>query len=92
MFAVGLRRYLASLKHTYCTFLLLRDPSGPVLDGVRKHLAARDEAEHPPGLDGCDLIERHVDRIVKPEAVEVRLLAPNDECAPTDSDDHGRED
>src|SRR5206468_5144314 len=22
-----------------------------VLDGVRKHLAARDEAEHPPGVD-----------------------------------------
>jgi hypothetical protein len=64
-----------------------------VLDGVRKHLPARDEAEHPPGLDDRDLIDRHVDRIViKPEAIEVRLIAPNDERAPTDSDDHGRED
>jgi site-specific DNA recombinase len=64
-----------------------------VLDGVRKHLGACDEAEQPPGVGDRDLIERHVERIVvKPEQIEVRLLAHKDERTPTDADDHCRED
>src|SRR5215211_1665997 len=62
-----------------------------VLDGVRKHRASIGEAEQPTAIDDRDLIERYVERIVvKPEAIEVRLLAPIDERAPTGGDDHGR--
>jgi hypothetical protein len=44
-----------------------------VLEGIRKHLAAT--AETPTAVADRDLIERHVERIiVKPQAVEVRLL------------------
>ena len=46
-----------------------------VLDGVRKHLASTGEAEHPTAIADRDLIERHVERvIIKPQAVEVRLV------------------
>jgi site-specific DNA recombinase len=63
-----------------------------VLDAVRQHLAACEEAEPPPALDDRDLIERHVDRIVvKPEAIEVRLLLAKNELVPTDAHDQGRE-
>jgi hypothetical protein len=43
-----------------------------VLDGVRKHRASIGEAEHPTPIDDRDLVDRIV---VKPEAIEVRLLA-----------------
>jgi site-specific DNA recombinase len=45
-----------------------------VLEGVRKHLAS---AEAEPAMNDRELIERHVERvIIKPQAVEVQLLAP----------------
>ena len=48
-----------------------------VLDGVRKHLAATAGAEPPSAMADRDLIERHVERImVKPQAIEMRLVAP----------------
>jgi site-specific DNA recombinase len=45
-----------------------------VLEGIHKHLAVT--AEPPTAVADRDLIERHVERIiVKPQAVEVRLLS-----------------
>src|SRR6266702_3476361 len=47
-----------------------------VLDGVRKHLSSTGEAEYPTEITDRNLIERHVDSvIVKPQALEVRLVA-----------------
>jgi site-specific DNA recombinase len=64
-----------------------------VLDGVRKHCASIGKAEPLPPVDDRDLIERLVDRIVvKPEAIEVRLLARSDERVATSGDDLGRGD
>jgi len=56
-----------------------------VLDGIRKHLASIGEAEHPTAMADRDLIERHVERvIVKPEALEVRLVRPAEASAQTE--------
>jgi site-specific DNA recombinase len=64
-----------------------------VIDGVRQHFKGRQEAEHPLALDDRDLIDRHIDRIViKPDAIEVRLLGSNHETAATDDADHGCKD
>jgi site-specific DNA recombinase len=50
-----------------------------VLDGVRKHLAAMGQTEHPTAIDDRDLIERHVERvIVKSQALELRLAITNE--------------
>jgi site-specific DNA recombinase len=55
-----------------------------VLDGVRKHLAAIGEVEHPTTLADRDLIDRYVDRVVvKPRALEVRLVLASEASAPT---------
>jgi hypothetical protein len=63
-----------------------------VLDGVRKHLAATAAAEPPIAMADRDLIERHVERIVvKPNAIEVRLIVSNDEPA-REGDENGRDD
>jgi site-specific DNA recombinase len=46
-----------------------------VLEGVRNHLAS---AEAEPAMNDRELIERHVERvIIKPQAVEVRLVSPS---------------
>jgi site-specific DNA recombinase len=63
-----------------------------VLDGVRKYFPSIGEAESPTTIDDRDLIERRVERIVvKPEAIEVWPLSPNDERVPTDGHDQSRE-
>jgi site-specific DNA recombinase len=52
-----------------------------VLVGVRDHVAAIDEPQHPSAVAARDLIERHVERvIVRPHALEV-LLLPTSEAA-----------
>jgi site-specific DNA recombinase len=62
-----------------------------VLDGVRQHLAAGQMDAHPPALDDRGLVDRHVKCIViKPAAIEVRLLGCNDESAATDEADQSR--
>jgi DNA invertase Pin-like site-specific DNA recombinase len=49
-----------------------------VLDGVHKHLASMGEAKHSTTIADSDLIERHVERvIIKPQALEVRLVPTN---------------
>ncbi len=59
-----------------------------VLDGVRKHLAATAGAEPPIAMADRDLIERHVERIVvKPHAIEVRLVVSNDELTQAGGED-----
>jgi site-specific DNA recombinase len=56
-----------------------------VLDGVRKHLAAMGQTEHPTAIDDRDLIEPHVERvIVKSQAVELRLAVINQAPAETE--------
>jgi site-specific DNA recombinase len=56
-----------------------------VLDGVRKRRAAIGEAEHPAAIDDRDLIERYVDSvIVKPQALEVRMVLTNEASAQTE--------
>jgi site-specific DNA recombinase len=58
-----------------------------VLDGVRKHRPSIGEAEHPTGIDDRDreLIERYVERvIVKPQALEVRVVLTNEVSAQTE--------
>ena len=56
-----------------------------VLDGVRKHLASMGEAKHPTTIADRDLIERHVERvIVKPQALEVRLVPTSEASAQTE--------
>src|ERR1700736_1361284 len=53
-----------------------------VLDGVRRHLALT--AEHPTAIADRDLIERHVESvIVKPQALEVRLVPTSEVSAQT---------
>src|SRR5215211_5506491 len=64
-----------------------------VLDAVSKHRASLGDAKHPTTINDRDLIERHVDRIVvKPEAIEVRLLLPNKKRVATDGYNQSRED
>jgi site-specific DNA recombinase len=59
-----------------------------VLDGVRKHPAATAGAELPIAMADRDLIERHVERIViKQHAIEVRLVASNNELAQAGGED-----
>jgi site-specific DNA recombinase len=54
-----------------------------VLDGVHKHLASMGEAKHSTTIADRDLIERHVERvIIKPQALEVRLVPTNEASAP----------
>jgi site-specific DNA recombinase len=49
-----------------------------VLDSVRNHCAS----EHPTAVADRDLIERYLDRvIVKPQALEVRLVLASDDAA-----------
>ena len=56
-----------------------------VVDGVRKHRASIGEAEHPTAIDDRDLIERYVDSvIVKPQALEVRMVLTNEASAQTE--------
>ncbi len=56
-----------------------------VLDGVRKHLSAAGETEHPTAAADRDLTERNIESvIVKPQALEVRLAPPNEASAPTE--------
>jgi site-specific DNA recombinase len=56
-----------------------------VLDGVRKHLASMDEAKHSTTIADRDLIERHVERvIIKPQALEVRLVPTSEAPALTE--------
>ena len=56
-----------------------------VLDGIRKHCASIGEAEHPTTIADRDLIERYVDSvIVKPQALEVRLVPSTEVSAQTD--------
>jgi site-specific DNA recombinase len=56
-----------------------------VLDGVRKHRASIGEVEHPTTTADRDLIERHVDSvIVKPQALEVRLVPTSEASAQTE--------
>jgi site-specific DNA recombinase len=53
-----------------------------VLDGVRRHLAST--AEHPTAIADRDLIERYVDSvIVKPQALDVRLVLASEAPAQT---------
>jgi site-specific DNA recombinase len=55
-----------------------------VLDGVRKHLASAGEIESTTAIADCDLIERHLDSvIVKPQALEVRLVPTGEALAPS---------
>jgi site-specific DNA recombinase len=59
-----------------------------VLDGVRKHLASMGEAKHPTAIADRDLIERHVDSvIIKPQALEVRLVPTIEASIQTDEPD-----
>jgi site-specific DNA recombinase len=56
-----------------------------VLDGVRTHLASAGEAGHPTAMAERDLIEQHVERvIIKPQALEVRLVATTEASAQTE--------
>jgi len=56
-----------------------------VLDGVRKHLASMEEANHSTTIADHDLIERHVERvIIKPQALEVRLVPTSEASAQTE--------
>ena len=56
-----------------------------VLDGVRKHLASMGEAEHPTAMADRDLIEHYVERvIIKPQALEVRLVPTSEASALTE--------
>lgn len=56
-----------------------------VLDGIRKHCASIGEAEDPTTIADRDLIERYVDSvIVKPQALEVRLVLASETSAPTE--------
>jgi DNA invertase Pin-like site-specific DNA recombinase len=56
-----------------------------VLNGIRKHCAAIGEAEDPTTIADRDLIERYVDSvIVKPQALEVRLVLASETSAPTE--------
>ena len=56
-----------------------------VLDGIRKHCASFAESEHPTAVADRDLIERHVDSvIVRPQALEVRLVPTSQASAPTE--------
>ena len=56
-----------------------------VLDGVRKHLASMGEANHSTTIADRDLIERHVERvIIKPQALEVRLVPTSEASALTE--------
>jgi site-specific DNA recombinase len=56
-----------------------------VLDGLRRHLAGIGEPEPPALITDRALIERHVERvIVKPEALEVRLVSTRKASAPAD--------
>jgi hypothetical protein len=53
-----------------------------VLDGVRTHLASMGETERPNAVADRDLIEQHVERvIIKPKALEVRLVPTNEASA-----------
>jgi site-specific DNA recombinase len=55
-----------------------------VLDGVRKHRASMAVAEQPTAMDDRHLIERYVDSvIVKPQALEIRLVLASEASAPT---------
>jgi site-specific DNA recombinase len=55
-----------------------------VLDGVRKHLSSAADAEYPTAIEDRDLIERHVNSvIVKPQALEVRLVPASEASAQT---------
>jgi site-specific DNA recombinase len=59
-----------------------------VLDGLRRHLAATAGAGPPISMADRDLIERHVERImVKPHAIQVWLVASNNELAQTGGED-----
>jgi site-specific DNA recombinase len=50
-----------------------------VLGAVRKRLAASGGVESPIAMTDRDLIEQHVERImVKPQAIELRLVAPTE--------------
>jgi DNA invertase Pin-like site-specific DNA recombinase len=64
-----------------------------VLKAVRQHLQAIDNAELPTAATDHDLIERHVEHIVvKPNAIEVRLVGTSDEpTAPGDRHRDGME-
>jgi len=56
-----------------------------VVDGVRKHRASQGEAEQATAIDDRDLIERYVERvIVKPQALEVRMVLTNEASAQTE--------
>src|SRR6266542_19938 len=56
-----------------------------VLDGVRKYRASIGEVEHPTTIADRDLIERHVDSvIVKPQALEVRLVPTSEASVQTE--------
>src|SRR6266508_538328 len=56
-----------------------------VVDGVRNRRASIGEAEHPTAIDDRDLIERYVDSvIVKPQALEVRMVLTNEASAQTE--------
>jgi hypothetical protein len=56
-----------------------------VLYGVRKHRASIGEVEHPTTIADRDLIERHVDSvIVKPQALEVRLVPTSEASVQTE--------
>jgi hypothetical protein len=55
-----------------------------VLDGVRERLASSGAAAHPTAIADRDLIERYVDSvIVKPRALEVRLVLTDEASAQT---------
>jgi site-specific DNA recombinase len=59
-----------------------------VLDGLRRHLAATAGAGPSISMADRDLIERHVERImVKPHAIQVWLVASNNELAQAGGED-----
>lgn len=54
-------------------------------DGVRKRLASMGEAEPSTAIADCELIERHVERvIIKPQALEVCLVPTSEASALTE--------
>src|SRR5450755_4561158 len=56
-----------------------------VLDGIRKHLALMGETNHSTTIADRDLIERNVERvIIKPQALEVRLVPTSEASALTE--------
>jgi site-specific DNA recombinase len=64
-----------------------------VLDGVRKHLSATGAGDQPVALADRDLIDRHVERvIVRPRALEARLLPAPEGSAQTPGPDIGNPD